>query len=33
MMIDPVLLTSPRISTYQGQNLLTTAGSFVFERG
>jgi len=32
-MIDPVLLTSPRISTFQGQTLLTTASSFFFERG
>jgi len=31
-MIDPLLLTSPRISTFQGKTLLTTASSFFFER-
>lgn len=32
-MIDPVLLTSPRISTFKGQTQLSTASSFFFERG
>ncbi|MHA7777747.1 S1 family peptidase [Roseibium sp. M-1] len=32
-MIDPVLLTSPRISTFNDQVHLTNASSFFFERG
>jgi len=32
-MIEPLLLTSPRLSTFQGKTLLTTASSFFFERG
>jgi S1-C subfamily serine protease len=31
-MIDPVLLTSPRISTFNGQVLLTNASGFFFKR-
>jgi len=32
-MIDPVLLTAPRISTFNDEVLLTNASSFFFERG